>query len=218
MITRAHPTRDLTGLTLVEAALVLVMLTIVLGGLALSTRMASDAFEEGNIEADLSGRAHHVLQSIAGELASAGRDGISPEPLAPLGSSSLEYRLGQGALAGVIQWGPLTRIELALEDGELDDGIDNNGNGLADERVILRTDDVGGTAERTLALCHWVRELAAAELPNNADDDGNLLVDEPGFVFSVAGDLLTIRLTLERLDARHRPLTKSVVTSVRIRN
>ena len=210
--------RSEAGLTLLEVMIVAVMLIIFLGSVGIATQSSTKLYRESNVESGLEAISHRALNRIADELAYAERSALSPEPDAPLGSSSLEFHVCRGAPGGIVEWGPLTRIEFALEAGELDDGLDNNGNGLIDEGIVLRTEDVGGPGERSVVLCHWVRELSLGEELDNDDDNDNGLNDEAGLAFSIEGDALTVRLCLERLDAQQRPITKSVTTSVRIRN
>jgi hypothetical protein len=69
----------------------------------------------------------------------------------------------------------------------------------------------------------WARDvsdLLEGEIENDADDNGNGLVDERGLSFEIddTGNVLTIRLTCERLDEGRRPLRKTVETAVRLRN
>jgi hypothetical protein len=212
----AHHAR--AGLTLVEVMIAALMLVIFLGGIGIATKSSTSSFRQSNTESTLEASSHRALNRIVDELAYAERDALSPEPDPPLGSSSLEFHVCQGATGDVVDWGPLTRIEFALEAGEVDDGLDNNGNGLVDEGIVLRTLDVGGANERSVVLCHDVRELADDEQLDDDDDNGNGLNDEAGLAFSVEGDVLTVRLCLERLDPHQRPITKTVTTSVRVRN
>jgi hypothetical protein len=107
---------------------------------------------------------------------------------------------------------------LELETGEQDNGLDDNGNGLVDEGVIVWTENPGLVDERRVIRSHWVREYLEGELPNGLDDNGNGLRDERGLCFSIEGDVLTIRITLERRDDDGRIHTKTVQTSVRVRN
>ena len=110
------------------------------------------------------------------------------------------------------------RIALELERVELDNGLDDNGNGLVDERMVVRIEDPGGPDERRKVICHDVSEYLAGEIPNGLDDNGNGLNDERGLSFVVLGDVLTIRLTLEAPGANENMLERTVQTSVRLLN
>jgi hypothetical protein len=67
-------------------------------------------------------------------------------------------------------------------------------------------------------LTHWVRELLEGEEENGIDDNGNGLVDERGFCVERFGETLVVRLTLQRADAEGHLLTRTAVTSTRVRN
>ena len=104
------------------------------------------------------------------------------------------------------------------ETGEIDDGLDNNGNGLVDEGRVVLTENLGGADERDRILARRVRELLEGELDNGVDDNGNGLVDEKGFSFERMGESLVIRMTMERIDVGQRTIERSAQTSVRLRN
>ena len=42
--------------------------------------------------------------------------------------------------------------------GEIDDGLDNNGNGLVDEGQVVWITDLGLPGQRAVVLCNWVSE------------------------------------------------------------
>jgi hypothetical protein len=89
-------------------------------------------------------------------------------------------------------------VRFDYEEGELDDGADNNGNGLVDEGCLFWTRDVGEPSEKTHVIARGVREYLEGEEPNLDDDNGNGLEDERGFCLERVGEALVIRLTLER--------------------
>lgn len=153
---------------------------------------------------------------VSSELLASGAPG-APLPVAPLSAEGIEYRKSTGVVNGTVVWTAPHRIELQLEQGELDDGLDNNGNGLVDERVVVWTRELDGVEQRTV-LCHGVRELLEGEVENGLDDNGNGLIDEAGLCFEPVGERLLIRLSLERLDAAGRPFTRTLETQVRPRN
>ena len=104
--------------------------------------------------------------------------------------------------------------------GELDNGVDDNGNGLVDECRIEFQPDVVGDPGLVIGWGSFVREYLEGEIPNGVDDNGNGLVDERGLclTYDNASGVLTVRLTLERLDPLGRPLTRTVETAVQVRN
>ena len=111
-----------------------------------------------------------------------------------------------------------TRIALEYQTGEVNDGVDNNGNGVADEGTLVLYRSWGLADQRRVVLCRWVGEYAAGETGNGADDNGNGLADERGLRFSRVGDVITISLSLERPDSNARALVRTVTTSIWLRN
>ena len=96
-------------------------------------------------------------------------------------STGLASRLGPWLTQG-------QRFEFVYDPDEVDDGQDNNGNGLIDEGRIVWTRNVGAPDERSVVLCHQVREYLEGEVPNGLDDNGNGLVDEKGLSFERNGE------------------------------
>jgi hypothetical protein len=199
----------------VIAAAVMIML---LGAVGNTVMTGNHAYEQGLSSAVIDGQARRMLERIAGEFADVDRSSLNPNPLSPFFASTLTYARCQGWAAGAMIVGPTRSIQLVLEQGELDNGVDDNGNGLIDERRVMLVPDTATPGE-AVSLGGYVRELAEGELPNGIDDNGNGLIDEPGLWFLNDGNwTLGINLTLERPDARGRLLTRTLRTAVRIRN
>lgn len=205
------------GLSLVEVLIAMTLLGGLLSTLLLVVLRGSASAREGMSRQSLEGRARRTLERITNELGSAGAATLDPDPLAPWGSSNLTFQSMTGYEGG-IQWSLPRTFSVALEEGELDDGSDNNGNGLSDERVLLLTDDSGGAGEQTVVLARGIRELGEGELQNNADDDGDGLIDESGLSFVHVGGRLLVDLTLEGQDLEGTLLVRSVRGTVRLRN
>ena len=110
------------------------------------------------------------------------------------------------------------RLELRYEDDEVDDGIDNDGDGVVDEGVLVLIQDWMGPTEQEVVLCHGVREFLEGETPNMLDDNGNGLIDERGFSVDLDGENLTFRLSLERVDASGNTVIRTLESSVWLRN
>jgi type II secretory pathway pseudopilin PulG len=205
------------GYSILELMLAVVLLGTILTAIGLSARSASNMYRESQFEHELEAQLHRSLEFIAAHLTVAGR-GLTPEPNTAFGTSALTFNQCEGYDGEAISWSQPYQIAMQLEDGELDDGIDNNGNGLVDEGVIVFVDDAGSATAKETVKCHRVRELLAGEDFNGQDDHGNGLIDEPGLCFDVEGNVLTIFLTLEGIDPDGRIVTKTDQTAVRIRN
>ena len=206
------------GFTLVEMAVVAAILAIALASLALFGRRSALALRSGATQSDLDARLQSTLVRISKELLPSGFRIISPTATPPEGISSLEYRKSGGAVNGTLVWGQRNRIAFEFESGELDDGLDNNDNGLVDEGVVTWTVDVGQPGELRTVVCHGVREHARGETANGVDDNGNGLVDERGLSFERTGEGLCVRLTVEDRDPEGRPLTRALETEIQPRN
>ena len=72
--------------------------------------------------------------------------------------------------------------------------------------------------QNQVVLCHDVRELLAGETANGLDDNGNGLIDEPGFLTIRNGDLLELSLSLEEQVPGVRGASATVTTAMRLEN
>jgi len=206
------------GFSLTEVVLSLFLLTsmMLVAGLAVDRTLSM--FRQRRAEQDVCAQASRLLQRMASELVFAGRDGIDPPVTTPDESESLSYRVCTGAPEGAQTWGIRRRIALEYEPGEDDDGLDNDGDGLVDEGVVVWIEDEGQPGERRVTWTRGVREFLAGEDENGADDNGNGLIDERGLSFTLAGDVLTLRITVQGVGPGGTVVTKSLETSVFVRN
>jgi hypothetical protein len=117
-----------------------------------------------------------------------------------------------------MQWNPLERLQLELRPTEQDNGVDDDGNGLVDERRVVWFTDPGAAEEREVTVCHWVSELLEGEQANGVDDNGNGLIDEPGLCVTFEDDGALVWLTLQRFDSDRRLLTRTFQRRVGFRN
>ena len=205
------------GFTLVEVLIGAVILSLVLGTVGLAVSSGQNAYSQDLTSSQIDALARRTLDHLADELIDADRSSVVLAP--PFGASSVVYSRGQG-WGGTLLTSPARRIRLELMPGELDDGIDNDGNGLIDECRIVFTPDVLGAPAMTVTRTSYVRELLEGELPNGIDDNGNGVADEGGLFLTFDGmtGLLTAQLTLERMDRNGRLVTRTVQTAVRVRN
>jgi hypothetical protein len=205
------------GFTLIETTISLTLVIMVLWSFTMSSFTASNSYREGQASETLSMQAHRTIEFITKELVAAQR-GMIPDSDPLFGSSAVTYRQCVGANGLVLQWGPLRSIALQLEAGEVNDGLDNNQNGLIDEQALVWTESVGLPEQRQTLKAHWIREFLEGEIPNGADDNGNGLIDERGLTIETNGDVLDVQLTLESRNPQGRLITKTVRGSARVRN
>lgn len=208
-----------SGYTILEVAFASAIALGLLFAIATTTRQASRAYEEGQSRARLVAAAHQALDRIAVELDTARFDSLDPVgTLVGNGSATITFTQAAGYGGGAMNWTAPVSISFQLERDELNDGLDNDGNGLVDEGQIVLVRNVGQADQTTVVLCHGVRSLLQGEVANLGDDNGNGLVDEPGLVFELQGNVVVIRLSLEALGPDGSRVVKTVQTAVRIRN
>jgi hypothetical protein len=194
------------------------LLVAIAGVLSTVTLSAERVQSRAAAERDLEVLAQRIVERIGDELRTAHADGFMPPPFAPLGSSSLDYELNEGWVGGAIQWS-LPR-SLALRPAPEDPGYgnDSDGDGRADPGRLVWT-SVNDDGEPMQAI--WVEgvsEMAASELANGVDDDGNGWIDERGLSFELDGVTLRIRLSLERTLEGGVLLQRSAETAIGLAN
>lgn len=210
--------RGRRGFTSVEVLISTAILGMLMGGVSLIMQRSLGAYREAQVSAELEGRLRRALDRVATELVSTGEDVIAPDPSGDYGASSLEFRRAIGLTGDVVDWGSKTSVGFQYEAGEIDDGVDNNGNGLVDEGVLVLTLNVDAANEKDVIICHGVSELGEGETLNLADDNGNGVKDEQGFNVHLVGDVLVLHLTLEAIDQNGVLFQRTVETGVRFRN
>ena len=164
------------GFGLVEVLLSVAFLGIVLANVALVLRSSSESGAADLSEDVLDEQARTVLRRIALSLMSASRDSLSPDASSPLDSSHIRYQSQIGFEDGEVLWDDPQQIRLAepspqllwsanpdtpderrvvwsnlvapLLEGELMNGLDDNHNGLIDEKGLSFAIDRDAVAVR----------------------------------------------------------------------
>ena len=193
------------GFTLLELLLAISLLAIVAFKAYNTMDTLSETVAVEDVEAQMEDQARRVLRQIAYEVMGSSRETLKPDAPAPGGTASLRYQVNLGVQDGKVVWGDPEK--LALEDemgqvvwsdnpdteaerrvvwsnlvapyleGEIPDGMDNNGNGLIDEkglsfvmdgnsvtvRMTLERFDNNGvattkTVQTTVTCRNWVSE------------------------------------------------------------
>lgn len=207
------------GFTILEASIAITVIAIVILSVTTTVDRSGGAFTASTSAADLDALARRALDRVARDLATVVGTSLSPNGTLPGQSvDSLDYRTNTGWNGAAVTTGLLNRIERELDPAELDDGLDNDSDGLVDEGVLVWREDPGQPGERSTRRASYVAELLEGETANGVDDNGNGLVDESGFCIQITGNVMTLRLTLQRVDATGQLLTSTVETSVLIRN
>lgn len=216
-----------SGFTVIE---MLISLGILGSLLLISMRVgtsSSSAYRQATTGAQLSAEAKLTVDRVAMELQLASIGTFVPDLDAGgvRNTSSLAFQqlvdiVGAVPVYGGPSPGQVALLELRLAPGEADDGLDNDGDGLVDERSLVLVRDLGAGSEVEVTLCSRIAERFEGEnlLPDGQDDNGNGLVDEAGFDIERNGDVLTLRLTVAGTDFRGQAMTRTAETAVRLRN
>lgn len=215
------------GFTVIE---VLISLGVLASLLLISLRVgtsSSSAYRQATTGAQLSAEAKLTVDRVAMELQMASVGTFFPDLDAGgvTNTSSLTFQqlvdiVGAAPVYGGPTPGEVMQLDLRLSAGEVDDGLDNDGDGLVDERSLVLVRDLGAASELEVTLCANVTERLEGEggLPDGEDDNGNGLVDEAGFDIARNGDVLTIRLSVAGTDFRGQTMVRTAETAVRLRN
>lgn len=207
-----------SGFTLVEVSLSVVILASILGTIAMVQGRGEDAARVSVSQMDANLKAARLLDRLVRELQPFGGDGATPSQSTNLGTDTLTYQLSTGVVGGVVQWGTPRRLDLQLDAAELDNGLDDDGDGLVDERALVLTVDVGTADQRSTILSDEIVELYPGETANVLDDNGNGVTDERGFNLHRTGNLLELRVAIAVPGPEAAVITAAVETSFRIRN
>ncbi|MBI3273407.1 MAG: prepilin-type N-terminal cleavage/methylation domain-containing protein [Planctomycetes bacterium] len=183
-----------TGFTLLELVVALAILLVLLGAAIQVTLQGQAGYETDTLALTLEGDGRRVIDQIAHEVRQAAASTLVPAT--PAASTSLSFKMNTGYGASGVQLGPLFAYAFALESGEFDNGLDDNRNGLTDEGVVTR--QVAGGVPVTIA--RYVRKNGLT------------------FTWNAATSTLQLALVLERLDSRGQLLSRTVKTSVKLRN
>lgn len=212
-----------SGYTLLELVISLGLMTVVGGGVIMTSARGLAAVESGNAIAAVNSQTARAMTRIMSEVEALGATSLAPDLVTLAGmptefSESIEFRSGIGWQAGAILWGTTTRIAFVTDENEVENGLDDDGDGFVDEGSIVLTLNVGDADERSVTFASGVRGYAPGELRNGLDDNGNGLADERGLVFTRNGSVLSIEVTMEGSMPDGAPLVRSLQDSIRIRN
>lgn len=209
---------DRSGLTLLETTIVMVLLSVVLGAAIMVLRQGQMNFDRTVSNAVVESAGNRALNRIARRLTGAGATTLFPVPEAPLGSSAVSFQEVEGWNAGAPVWSSDAEIRLEYEPRELDNDLDDDGDGLVDEGQVVQVENLGEADERRVVLVRGVREYLEGETADGFDENGNGLEDERGLSFQLDGNEMIVRLTLLRPDPQGAITMRTLQTSISLRN
>jgi len=187
------------GFTIIEVSIALVLLAIVSIKVAMLLDMAADAESADSADLALADQAGRTLDQIAFAVMGANRETLFPDPESPTYSERVDYEVSLGVQDGEVVWGDPERIDGSNEQ-------------------VLWVENPGAAEERRVVWCNVVRPFLEGEELNGVDDNGNGLVDEKGLNFTLQGNMVRIRLSLERIKSSGEVITQSIETRVTLRN
>lgn len=211
--------------------LISISIVVLLVGLtAEAVTTSRGAYGQGMSSAAVESVARRTIDAIAQRLISASAGTVTvdvPTPPPPANVITwIDFRTVQG-YADVAVLAPQSRLQLEMMPGELDDGLDNDGDGMVDECRLVYIEDVFGGSP-AVGLASSVTRFAEGELANGADDNGDGLVDEAGFAVAWQplvpgatgnrGGCMDLQLTLERASGPQTRVQRSVRSTVRVRS
>ena len=209
---------DRSGLTLLETTIVMVLLSVVLGAAIMVLRQGQMNFDRTVSNAVVESAGNRALNRIARRLTGAGATTLFPVLEAPLGSSAVSFQEVEGWNAGAPVWSSDAEIRLEYEPRELDNDLDDDGDGLVDEGQVVQVENLGEADERRVVLVRGVREYLEGETADGFDENGNGLEDERGLSFQLDGNEMIVRLTLLRPDPQGAITMRTLQTSISLRN
>jgi len=186
------------GFSVVELVVSTALLGLVIGFIGMIAARGQGAHDASQQSLRLAARTSRALDRVVAELAFLGGDLVNPDPTAVNGVQVLNFRQATGVAGGVVTWGSAARLGFEYAAGEIDNGLDDDGNGLADEGLLVLTFDVGGAGERRVVLCNGVAE--------------------GGFNLQRTGEVMNVRLTAQEAGPGGRILVRTLQTAFRLRN
>jgi prepilin-type N-terminal cleavage/methylation domain-containing protein len=211
--------RHRAGFSLVEMLIGIVVTSVLLCAVAVVQRRSTSASKVMQARALAESAARRALDRVAAELTGVEQSFNQPDPTGSFATSAMTYRHPIGVSnAGVVLWSTPSRLELQLDPRETNNGLDDDGDGLVDERRLVLIRGFGTAGAQTVVLCNGIPELMEGELPNAVDDNGDGVIDESGFNIHRLGDLLTVRLCVQQPYAGNQIAVSTLETSIVLHN
>lgn len=207
-----------SGFSLLEMMIALSVMSAMLGIGIVATQSTQSLMDQSVATGILEAKASRAINRIAREVGGASASTLFPARSAPESSEWLRVQRVDGWSGNDPQWSNDFEIRLVYEPTEVDNGVDDDGDGLIDECRILLVTDVGLATERSITIATQVAEYLEREIPDVDDDNGNGLEDERGLCFAVDGSVVEIRLTMVGLGSDGNTIWRTLETSVGLRN
>ena len=197
MAHRRHLNSARGGFSLIEVLISITILAILLTSVTQVGSQTSAAYDTSAARLERELEAQRALENIVAALTAASSSTFVPDPVGELGTDDLTYRTIESMAGAVTTWSDDNRIVLQLEPGELDNGVDDDLDGLTDERQVVLILEEGQANQRARVLIKGVAEVGVGAGMNLADDDGDGVVDESGFCIRRENGVLFVELAVQ---------------------
>jgi hypothetical protein len=187
------------GWTLIELSIAVILVTVVMGKAVYVMHSALGLASSETASMHVEDQARRVMDRIALAIMGSDRGTLVPQ-IEEVHSDRIRYSFSLGLEDGEVVWSDPEEIRLGGTRTEVEwrENLDQ-----AEEKRVVWT--------------NLVSPLLEGELVNGVDDNGNGLVDEDGLSFVIEGELVVIRLTLQRPEAG-RTVPQTIETFVTCRN
>ncbi len=208
-----------SGFTLIEMMVSLTIGALILSLVGMIQWRSQESYEQTSAQARAQNLCRIAVTRVLDELGEVAISRFAPDPTSAFGTGSLAYQRPTGVDGlGALTWSDQSRLDLVMDTNELANGIDDDGDGLVDERQLVFTRGSDTATPHSVTLAHGVAEWFPGEVGNAVDDNGNGLVDERGFSLRRVGDLLFVRLSTEVPHSQGQIARWTIETAVRLRN
>ncbi|MEZ5973414.1 MAG: prepilin-type N-terminal cleavage/methylation domain-containing protein [Planctomycetota bacterium] len=190
-----------SGFTLLELLLAATLLGIVAYKAHGAMKSASKSLSVETERAFVEDQARQVINMIAFAIMGSNRDTLVPDEFAGTAQNTLTYQINLGIEDGAVVWSDPNRVAQDMDMSQ-----------------VYWSQNPEAENERRVAWTNLVAPYMAGEIPNGMDDNGNGLIDEKGLAFSIQGNAVTIRLTLEKVQSDGSIIRDQVSRTVTCRN
>ena len=215
--TRRRSSRSRRGASVLEVTIAIALMGLAMGAVATTGDSMKSAYRTADAVSVGDQRARTAIRRIDEILAVADASSVTPRIEAPFSSTWIEFDTIAGFEGATAVAGDTQRLELRYSPGELDNGVDDDGNGLVDECQLVWIRNVGQPDESESTICTSLSEYLGGETLDGADENGNGLADERGFCIEDDGGLLRVRLTVEIRTAKGLRVLRSVERTTALR-
>ena len=210
--------RRRAGFTVIEVVISVGVLSVMMSLAGLAMMRSASAYQDTTQRTMLEIRTRRALDRILDEMATVAGSTMIPALQANFDSDTVTFQQVVDIAGTVPVLGTQCTVAFQYAPGEADNGLDDDGNGLVDDGMLVLIRDVGAADQTNTVLCRGVPELLEGETADGADENGNGLVDESGFSLSRVGDTVVVRLTSQQPDGQGGVVSCTVETSVSVRN